>query len=181
MGRNYETRHIFMAIAIVILLISPILLLIAPSLVANTLYHSADNWHVFVPGMGYVLYGVGFFLLVLSPAIIFLLDIRKKSIVYSFIIVLLSGLSFYFASSLYISFSNDSISYGTLFPNEQNTYLWDEVERAVYYGIPPEEGFSKYEFFFNDGKDMKLTENGYVKTMRDGIFSKVNVEIIWVE
>ncbi len=170
-----------MAIAIVVLLISPILLLITPSIVADSLYYSPDNWDVIVPGEGYVLYVIAFLLLVLSPAILFFLDINKTSIIFSIILILASGFSFYFASATFTALSNDSISYRTLFATEKHIYNWDEIEKAVYYDRLPGDGFSNYEFIFNDGNSMKLTETGHVKEHSSSIRGMVIVEYVLEE
>ena len=181
MGKVYETRHVFMAIAIVILLISPILLLIIPANVADTLYFSPDNWGVIVPGNGYVLYIVAFLFLLLASAILFLLDIKKISIIISILFLLASGVSFYFASATYIALSDDLISYRTLFSQKKHTYHWDEIEKAVYYDRLPGDGFPTYEFFFIDGNSMTLSENGHVKELSGGIRGRVIVEYVMAE
>jgi hypothetical protein len=181
LGKVYETRHVFMAIAIVVLLISPILLLIIPSAVADTLYFSPDNWGVIVPGEGYIAYIIAFLFLLLAPAILFFLDIKKISIIFSIIFVLTSGVFFYHASLTYIALSNDTISFKTLFSQEQHTYPWKEIEKAVYYDRLPGDGFPEFEFFFNDGNSLKLTETGHVKELSGGIRSMANVEYIGAE
>jgi hypothetical protein len=170
-----------MAIAIVVLLISPILLLIIPSAVADTLYFSPDNWGVIVPGEGYVAYIIAFLFLLLAPAILFFLDIKWISIIFSIIFVLASSVSFYYAALTYTALSNDSISFRTLFSHEKHTYPWEEVEKAFYYDRLPGDGFPEFEFFFLDGNSMKLTENGHVKELSGGIRSMANVEYIGAE
>ena len=166
MLKNYEARHIFMAIAIVILVISPVFMLLFPAFMANTLYHTAEDWHIFVPGVGYLFYGIGFLFLVLSPAIIFILNIGRKSLIFGLVFLILSSLSFYIASGPYTSLTSESISYRVLFSTEKHAYSWDEVEKAIYYEIPSDEGFSKYEFFFSDGTSMELSENGHIAELR---------------
>ena len=178
MGKLYETRHVYLAISIVVLLISPILLLIIPENVADTLYYSPENWGVIVPGKGYVLYIVAFLFLLLASAILFLLDIKKLSIALSIVFLLASGASFYFASATYIALSDDSISYRMLFSNEQHTYYWDEIEKAFYYDRLPGDGSPTYEFFFIDGNSLTITENGHVKELSGGIFGRAVVEYV---
>ena len=134
-------------------------LLIIPSNVADTLYFSLDNWGVIVPGEGYVAYIIAFSFLLLAPAILFFLDIKRISIIFSILFVLASGVFFYYASLTYTALSNDSISYRTLFSLEKHTYSWGEIERAVYYDSLPGDGLPKFEFFFSSGNSMKLTEN----------------------
>lgn len=176
MLKNDENRHVFMAIAIVILVISPVFILLFPPFIANTLYHTGADWHIFVPGVAYLFYGIAFLFLALSPGIIFILDITKKSIVFGMFFLLLSGISFYIASGPYISLTNDAISYRAIFSAEKHTHLWDDVEKANYYEVPSDEGFSKYEFFFNDGTSLELPENGHITLLRGQIRLKVPVK-----
>ena len=178
MEKVYETRHVFLAISIVVLLISPILLLIIPANVADTLYFSPDNWGVIVPGKGYVLYIVAFLFVLLASAILFVLDIKKTSIIISTFFLLASGVSFYFASTTYIALSDDSISYRTLFSKELHIYHWDEIEKVFYYDRLPGDGSANFEFFFIDGNSLTLTENGHVKELSGGIRGKTVVEYV---
>ncbi|WP_210468334.1 hypothetical protein [Sporosarcina sp. 6E9] len=181
MEKVYETRHVYMAIAIVVLLISPILLLIIPSNVADTLYFSPDNWGVIVPGKGYVAYIIAFLFLLLAPATLFFLDIKRISIIFSLIFLLTSGVFFYYASLTYTALSNDSISFRTLFSQEQHIYLWEEIDKAFYYDRLPGDGFPEFVFIFIDGNRLRLTENGHVKELSGGIRSMANVEYIGVD
>lgn len=181
MWKDYEARHLFLALGIVILMVSPIFLLLFPAFIANTLYNTPEDWHIYVPGVAYVFYSIGFLFLVIAPAIIFILDIRKKSIIFGMTFLLLGGVFFYIASGPYKSLTSNSISYRVLFSTEKHTYSWEEVEKVVYYEIPSEEGFSKYEFFFSDGTSMELNENGHIRLLRENIRSKIPVETIRTE
>ena len=176
MLQNDENRHVFMAIAIVILVTSPIFILLFPPFIANTLYHTSADWHIFVPGVAYLFYGFAFLFLALSPGIIFILDMTKKSIVFGMIFLFLSGISFYIASGPYISLRNDEISYRVLFSAEKHTHLWADIEKVNYYEVHSDEGFSKYEFFFKDGTSIELPENGHITLLRGQIRLKVPVK-----
>ncbi|MCZ2259574.1 hypothetical protein [Sporosarcina sp. G11-34] len=176
MLQNDENRHVFMAIAIVILVTSPVFILLFPPFIANTLYHTGADWHILVPGVAYLFYGIAFLFLALTPGIIFILDMTKKSIVLGVIFLLLSGISFFIASVPYISLTNDGISYRTIFSTEKHTHLWDDIDKANYYEVPSEEGFSKYEFFFKDGTSIELPENGHISLLRGQIRLKVPVK-----
>lgn len=175
MLRNDENRHVFMAIAIVILVTSPVFILLFPPFIANTLYHTGADWHIHVPGVAYILYGIAFLFLALLPGIISILDMTKKSIVFGMIFLLLSGISFYFASGPYISLTNDAISYRTIFSSEKHTHLWEDIGKANYYVVPSDEGFSKYEFFFKDGTSIELPDNGHISLLREQIRGKVQL------
>lgn len=175
MLQNDENRHVFMAIAIIILVTSPVFILLFPPFIANTLHHTGTDWHIHVPGVAYLLYGIAFIFMALSPGIISILDMTKKSIVFAMIFLFLSGISFYIASGPYISLTNDGISYRAIFSAENHTHLWDDIEKANYYEVPSDEGFSKYEFYFKDGTSIELPENGHISLLRRQIKLKVEI------
>ncbi|WP_172370353.1 hypothetical protein [Sporosarcina jiandibaonis] len=181
MFKDYETKHIFMAIAICIAVISPVIILVLPTFVANTLYHTPDNWYIFVAGKTYGVYSIGFLFLTLSPLALFLLAERKFPVLVSIAFLLLSGLTFYVASLNYTSLSTDSISYREMFTTEKHTYSWNEIDRVIFNRVHSDEGFSEYEFHFNDGNELILVENGIVSRLRNSIVNRLNAEDITIE
>ena len=101
--RGYETRHLFMAVAIALLLLSPVFILLAPLFIANTLYHTPESWYVFVSGMSYLVYGIGCFFLVLAVFMLFLLAGQKFSIIVSLaLLIRLAGVSLYCRTKLHL-------------------------------------------------------------------------------
>jgi ABC-type transport system involved in multi-copper enzyme maturation permease subunit len=181
MIKDYETRHIFMAIAICIAVISPVLILVLPTFIANTLYHTPDNWYVLIAGKTYGVYSIGFLFLTLSPLALFLLAGRKFSVLISIAFLVLSALTFYVASLNYTSLATNSISYREMFTTENHTYSWSEIDRVVFHRMHEDEGFSEYEFYFNDGNEMTLVENSIVSGLRDSIVNRLNAEDIAIE
>ena len=181
MIKDYETRHIFMAIAICIAVVSPVIIFVLPTFVANTLYHTPDNWYIFVAGKTYGVYSIGFLFLTLSPFALFLLAGRKFSVLISIAFLVLSGLTFYVASLNYTSLSANSISYREMFTTENHSYSWSEIDRVIFNRAYEDEEFSKYEFHFNDGNELTLVENGVVRGLRDSIVNRLNAEDITIE
>jgi hypothetical protein len=179
--KSYESRHIFMVIAIGILLLSPIFVLILPLFVANTLYFTPGNWYVMVSGTVYIVYSIGFLFIFLSAMILALLDSSKVSIFISIACLVLSGFSFMVASQDYTSLGDDSISYRGIFSKEENTYSWNEIERVVYNEVPRGVGVSDYEFYFKDGKKFVLAESGIVEGLRNNISIRLSFEDIEIE
>ncbi|MGI8386805.1 hypothetical protein [Robertmurraya sp. P23] len=74
--KNYETRHLFLAIAIFIPIFGPIFLLFLPQTVANIFHYRTGDWYVFSPGENTVIYGIAFLLLFISALILFFFDMR---------------------------------------------------------------------------------------------------------
>ncbi|QUW20549.1 hypothetical protein JSQ81_11835 [Sporosarcina sp. Marseille-Q4063] len=181
MIKDYEPRHIFMAIAICIAVVSPVFILVLPTFIANTLYRTPDNWYIFVAGKTYGVYSIGFLFLTLSPFVLFLLAGRKFSVLISLVCLVLSGLTFYVASLNYTSLSTNSISYREMLTTENHTYSWSEIDRAVFHQAKEDEEFSQYEIHFNDGNQLTLVENGTVRGLRDSIVNRLNAEGITIE
>lgn len=175
------SRHIFMILAIAILLLSPVFVLLGPLFIANTLYHTSGNWYVFVSGASYIVYSVGCLLLFFSALILCLLDSSKPAIYMGIVSLILGGFSFVIAAQNYTNLADESISYRDIFSKEQHTYSWDEIERVVYKRIPRSKGFPKYEFHFTDGNKVILAENGIVERFRETIESRLGQEGIEVE
>lgn len=181
MMRNYEPRHIVLAIAIMILVISPIVLLVLPTAVIKTLYHSPSQLVVYVTGASYLVYGAGLLFFSLSIFVIFLLWGKKSVIFVSMICLILSGSSFYIAAQHYISIDQDGLAYQLLFSSEEHIYRWDEIETAVYYHDEDEEVASTYEFIFHDGKSVKLPENAYLGEYKNFVNNLLKDEGIEIE
>ncbi|MFD2045404.1 hypothetical protein ACFSTA_17100 [Ornithinibacillus salinisoli] len=181
MYQSYTVRHIFMAISISILFIGPILLLLIPSFVANSVHNTTGSWLVIVPGVSYLIYGIGLVLLFLAALFPFLLNISKSSILISIVCVILSGVTFTLAAKPFTSLATDSISFQTHIHTEKHTYGWDEIESTVYNQIPIEEGYSDYVFYFSDGNQIKITENGLILPLKNQIYKRLEMEGIKVE
>ncbi|MFD4930252.1 hypothetical protein ACFWMS_15200 [Peribacillus butanolivorans] len=171
MKKHYEPRYFSLVIGILIAVVSPIFLLIPPQAIADAVHYKTGIWQVYVPGVNFVVYGIGFSFLVFAALVLFFLDIKKVSIILCSFFVLLSITSFYVASQSYKSLSEDSISYSTLLSLKEYTYLWEDVEKINYYEGNDDE-FSEYVFFFSDGNNLNLSENGYIKKIKFMIIIK---------
>jgi len=164
--KNYETRHLFLATAIVMLVLSPVVLLVLPTGVIGALHYSTSQLVIYAMGKSYLVYAAGLFFLFLSVFVIFLLWGKKSVVLVSLACLVLSGFSFYFAAQHYISIGTDKLSYRMLFSSEEHNYSWNEIERAIYYGDEYEKVTPTYEFIFDDGNSITLPENGYLEEFK---------------
>ncbi|WP_047982495.1 hypothetical protein [Ornithinibacillus contaminans] len=172
MSTNYEARHFFMATAIGILFLSPILLLIIPSFIANSMYLTTGTWIVFVPSTGYLIYAIGCAVLVLAALIPFLFKIRKMTIGIGILCVFLSCIIFLLATKPHTELSDNGISYRTSPFEVTNTYAWTEIERVDFFeAIPGEKAY--FDFHFHDGSQFTLIENAYVSNFHGPIFDAI--------
>ncbi|MFF2755570.1 hypothetical protein ACFVR1_17775 [Psychrobacillus sp. NPDC058041] len=183
--RNYDRRHIFMAIGACIALFSPIFLIIIPLAVVNTLYYKREIWITYVPGENYVAFGVGVFFLVLACGLLWLYDVRKWTVSVGILCFILCGLTFYIASLSYVTLSDDEIAYRTLFSNENQVYDWKELDKLLYYEkLPEDKETSYYEFLFKDGEMLTMKQNSYVKDIQGSLSYKVRglgIPFVYVE
>jgi hypothetical protein len=178
---NYEKRHFFMAIGIGILLISPILLLLIPSFIVNSLYLEPGTWVVIAPSNSYWLYGIGCFLLCLACFIIYLANVRKISIFIGMILIIVGVIFLLLGAKPFIAVSDEGISIRKD-TNEVIFYSWTEIDHINYYDIPRSEGFDTYEFHFQDGNSIQLAENGLLSSYRlhfFNIFQEENLTLHW--
>jgi len=172
MDRSYEPRHICLAIGIVIAIFSLILLIFIPQTIADIVHYSSGVWQVFVPKENFLVYAIGFFLLFLAPMILFIMDIKKISILLSISFLLLSFIPFYISSQSYIIFADDSITISPILSSKVNRYSWNEVSGITYNKAKKGE-MSDYEFLFQDGSTLTLEDNLYFGTVRNALDLKL--------
>jgi hypothetical protein len=153
-----------MAIGICILIFSPILLVFVPQSVSNAVHYTENLWYVFTPEMNFVVYAIGFLLLFISTMLLFLLDIKKISIILSLISASFAIVCFFVASQSYESLTDDFISYSPLFSSKDYTYPWNQV-KSVTLNEYKREGYSEYKFVFTDGNSMNLRYDNYFKVI----------------
>lgn len=176
----YEKRHIFMALAICLLIASPALLIILPQLIASTVHHTYGLWHVFVPLENYYVYAVSLLFLFSGLVILFIFDIRKWPIILSITCVLISIFAMYIGSQSYKSFSIEGIAYGELFSKTDKKYSWEELDQVIYYENTNER-LSEYEFIFTDGNQFKVPDNEYFGDIKKWLYYKLEEIDITIE
>lgn len=172
--RNYSSRHIFMAIGICLLLFSPILWIIAPVVVTETIYYERDSWLTYVYPQSFQLYAVAIGLLVIAPILLWLIDVKRWTIVLSIGLIILSGVSFYGASLGYFQLRDETVAYRLPFENEVKTYEWMEIAEVTYHVRPPESNEpSWYTFTFIDGNQTEINETRFVSHVQGKLNSRV--------
>lgn len=179
MVKDYDTKHIFLAIAICIGISAPVFLVFVPQVIANILYQTRAIWHMYVPGNVYWVYGIGFLLLFLAVFLPYVLNVNKISIVIAILFVPLSMFLFYAGSQAFQSLSDDEITYREIFSSDTHTYQWEDLQDIQY--ITPEKGPPTYEFVFQDGNTLTFRENGYLKSTQLRIIHKARAIGIDIE
>lgn len=171
-----EPRHIFMASSFGILVISPLLLLLLPSFIANALYQVSNTWVVVVPATVYVLYGLGMLFLFIATFLLWILSVNKKSKWLAAICVLISFLLMADGSGRYVGVSTDGISFKRGVAEAGQHYAWSKIQQVVYRENPQGGGFPKFDFYFNDGDMVTLPENRNVRIFHNSI-----IKTLWSE
>lgn len=172
--RNYGPRHIFMAIGISLLLFSPILWLIAPIVVTETIYYERDSWLTYVYPKSLQLYGVAIALVVIAPVLLWLVDVKKWTIGLASALIVLSGVCFYGAGLGYFQLREETVAYRLPFEKELKTYDWAEVAEVTYHIRPAEsEEPSWYTFTFTDGSQTEINETRIVTQAQGKLNSRV--------
>lgn len=160
MNKSYQNKHVYLAIAVIIAVFSPILYFFLPQTFADIIHHQDGVWFVSVPEVNFKIFAIGFGFLFVSSFILFLFDIRKLSVLISIGFLLLAMGTFYIASQSYILLSNDDISYNQLLEFKKETYSWDEVERVIHHRTETGD-ISNYEFVFADGNRVIVEDSTY--------------------
>ncbi len=170
--KYYETRHIFMALAICFLIASPAILIILPQLIASTVHHTYGLWHVFVPLENYYVYGFSLFFIFIGLIVLYILDVRRLPIILSLICFVIAMFSMYMGSQSYKSFSINGIAYGELLSKEENKYSWEELDQVIFYE-DIDGGLSEYEFIFTDGNQIRVPDNQYFGDIKRWLYHKL--------
>lgn len=161
--RNYGPRHVFMAIAICLLLFSPIIWLLAPVIVTETAYYVRDGLFTYVYPRSYWIYGIAVGALVAAPLILWLANVKKWTVFVALSMLVVSGVCFYGAALGYFQVTEESIVYRYPFESETQQYEWNDVEEVIYHVRPPEaEDPSWYTFRFKDGDSTEVNETRFV-------------------
>ncbi|MGE7624403.1 hypothetical protein ACQKMD_15520 [Viridibacillus sp. NPDC096237] len=161
---RYETRHIFMVLAICALLFSPLFVLLAPLGVAHTLYYQYGVRLVYAPSINYWVYGTGWFLIFLGLSLLFLLKLKKTSIVLAIGCLIGSSVLFYGVSKSFVTITDNTIKYRGIFAKKESSHEWNQVRKVNFYKMDPEVTY--YEFKFKDGEKLTIKENGHAFEIR---------------
>lgn len=162
MYKRYEARHIFLVIGICILLFSPLIILLTPLLVNETLYFEKGQWVIYTPGVNYMLYGIGILFLLIACVVIYFFNVHKVAVGIGIVCTIVCGVLFYGASLSYVTISAEEISLRKSFSREIQNYRWEEIDHLMFYDrieLDNERGY--YEFYFKDGKMLYVLQTGY--------------------
>jgi ABC-type multidrug transport system fused ATPase/permease subunit len=162
MDRSYQTKHIYLAVSVIIAVFAPILYFFLPQTVADIVHHKDEVFFVSVPQENFYTFGVGFVFLFISSMILFLFDIRKLSVIFSILFLCIAFATFFVGSQSYRTLAQDNITSSSLFSFEKEIYTWDQVTQVIHHRNEMGD-ISIYEFVFDDGNSIRLKDTRYFR------------------
>lgn len=178
MLREGKSREYFLAIAMGIIILSPMFTLLFPRAVADTLHYSSSHFVLYVTNGTYLLYFIGFFFFFASSLFIYFLGFSKSSTILAVSAILIGSLCFYIGSKHYIALGNDAISYKLLLSTKEYAYKWEDVEQVFYKPGASSNSWWQYEFVFHDGEELTVVENAHIQEVRNIIINRLKEENI---
>lgn len=175
MDSTYQKKHIFLTFAVLIAVFAPIFYFFFPQTIADILHNKNGVWFVSVPSEAFTAFLIGSALLIIASLVLFILDIRKLSIIISGLFLSLAIGSFFLSSQAYLTLSDENISYSSLFSLEKNTYSWDEVTEVIHFRTELGD-ISEYEFVFNDQNTVRIDDTSYFKAKAYNFGKKLATE-----
>ncbi|RSK26999.1 hypothetical protein EJF36_09005 [Bacillus sp. HMF5848] len=131
--KNYETRHIFLAISICTLVATPFFFILIPKTAHNMLFFSTSTWLVQTPKYSYTLFALGGFFLALGFFFVYLFHKQQTKIVISvFVMIPLTLLIMSLSINHYQYMGDTGVAWSSPFSYTTSQYSWDDVERIEY-------------------------------------------------
>ncbi|WP_339253626.1 hypothetical protein NSQ43_05170 [Sporosarcina sp. FSL W8-0480] len=176
-----EPRHFFMAITLGLLVISPVVLVLIPSFIANSLYEKPNSWVVVVPAKVYLLYGIGIIFLIIATSLLWTLSVNRISKWLAALCILISIFFIADGAGRYVGVASDGILFKQGMSEANQHYTWDKIERVVYRQYPHDGGFPKFDFYFKDGEKITLPENRHMRIFHNTLLKTLQKEGIFFE
>lgn len=163
MRNRAEPRHVFMIFGICLLVFSPLLILFMPMLIGETVYYDRYNWMIHLPKINFIVFGLSILLLIFACFTLWLMDIRRRSIFIAVIFSIGFGVLAYGSSLSFVTLSDDSVTYRETFSHDKKEQLWGTIKQIEYYDdLENEDKMPFYLFYFQNGKELKVVQNGLV-------------------
>ncbi|THE13578.1 hypothetical protein E1I69_06590 [Bacillus timonensis] len=160
--RNYEKRHFFVSIAVIIAVSIPFAVPFFPFIISDVMYATRETWFIQTPKAAYFLWGAGFLLWLLATIIIYYFNVNKASLIVGIVMFILSFIPIVLGANHYKELSDDGVTFSEISTLDQKHYKWDEINKIVYH-LEKEKGKrSILEFQFKDGNNVKLVRDSHL-------------------
>jgi len=169
-----ENRHVILVIGICTLLLSPLIIIIGPTFIAQTLFYERGFWLIQASPANYILLTAGFVLLIAAFIFLWWKDIGKKTVIVAGILALGCVVLFYGAITSYEKITPSAITLKAPFV-EKKVLDWEEVEKVDYFLYKEHSNDRYFMFHFKDGSTWRLNQSGYVTSeVQSNIERKLN-------
>lgn len=167
-----DSSHTFLAMGMGSFALFPILLIVTPMMVAKTLHETPSTILLQIPQSAYVTYGIGLLLLTITCFLLSFLRVSKKAKQIGAVIVLLAVFCFVDASQRFARLGWDTLAFKKSIWSETYEYTWDDIDKVVFREVPIKDDTAKFDFHFQDGNRMTLSNNEEMKAWRKKIEQK---------
>lgn len=155
--------------ALALTLVSSMLVLFLPLIVAQTFYYSRDTILLLIPAKNFMLLAVALGMLVVMLVIIAFLQ-KPWSYTLATIVVLLSGITGYASTQSIILIEQQGITIRDVYKKEH--YTWDSIARVTYYYTAHTDN-GKYTFVTTTGEEITINETPLFDAYKKSVFREV--------
>jgi hypothetical protein len=154
-----EKKLVWMAWAIMIGIIGPIISFVGPTLFQEIFRKDRNTLYIDIPMTANILFLSGVVLLVLFCVLMYL---GRKFIAISVASVLVSGTLFFLSCNYYLMITKENLIESPLFSLEDITYDWDDIAKGKMLYTDPKAGIGNLILTFKDGHIMEFERNKYM-------------------
>jgi hypothetical protein len=154
-----EKKLVWIAWAIMIGIIGPILSFVGPNLFQELFRKTSQTLYINTPMLANILFFSGAVFLVLFCALMYW---GRRFIAFSIPSVLIAAALFYLSFNYFLIMSKESLVEKPLFSFEEFTYGWDEVKEGEMLITDPKAGTGNLILTFKDGHIMEFERNKYM-------------------
>ncbi|TQR19102.1 hypothetical protein [Psychrobacillus vulpis] len=97
------------------------------------MYYERSVWLIHIPKINFILWGIAMFLLIGGFTVLWLMNIKKLSIILSILCTFACAVLLYGGSFSYVILSEEAIDLGKAFSKDKQSYNWENIERIHYY------------------------------------------------
>jgi hypothetical protein len=154
-----EKKLVWMAWAIMIGIIGPIISFVGPTLFQEIFRKDRNTLYINIPMSANILFLSGVILLVLFCVLMYL---GRRFIGLSAATVIVSAVLFFLSCNYFLMITKENLIEKPLFSLGDITYDWDEVEMGKMLYTDPRAGVGNLILTFKDGHIMEFEKNKYM-------------------
>ncbi|MEO4052830.1 hypothetical protein [Solibacillus sp. CAU 1738] len=175
-------RHVFLVLGSCMLMFSPAIIFLIPSMIPMTFYFKKYTWVYYTPIESFIVFGVGLGILIVCCAILFFGRLKKWAVRTSIILALLAGILFYGSAMGYIAISDEGFTYRGIFEQKKQFSGWNEVAHAeIEEAARGTSDNATFIFTFKNGDVLTLKETEHLRRTRAKMRAQFKINKIPVD